>query len=701
MQRDRSSGEAPFEEPSRPVLVAVIALTLFALVRLPLLASTPELETTEHHEFGLFAVHLGRGLIAPAADYLPEPHQGCTFVFGALCAPVLAITGPVVGGLRLCSLLLHAGIAMVFALLAARVAGFLAGLIAAGLFAAAPSAMLHLAHKGSTNHDDADLFVAAALLLMLPLARDGARGVLARAAGAGALVGLAAAYMADGGLRGLVMAAVALLLIRGRRRDVALAGAAGLLVSLGLAAALGIRPGGGDSAIALAFAQSPLAPDGGPGLVDRLGLFFTSALPHTFTVSPGPLGGVITDRIRFWIYPALLTPLVATAAWGWRRSQPAGRGAERRLVVAAALAVVTVHLAAVLLSGVDPGISDYLVPVWPWLVALAAIGATGLPGGRPWRRAAGALGGGLAVLICLPGTLVPIGAVLRVPEGLPPQAPVPTADQATFMLSLPGSRVTRGRLGQRLLEADPRRLVEIVSAERPGEEAEFARLRGWAAASVLVEQTCPSRPGAAPPPPPPQPGPAAQTIHWEGVGEGAARWSGLCRPLLENGRTRRRGDLALALARSTWVEPAASAHVVRGLALAALDQRDGDFEGLELDFAPGEDRRQLCIAAGQWGFLSMRITELRTWLAESGACPSEQIAAGWAMALARDWPAGREPPLTPRWWWWWVESTARTEGVFECAWQAERANVAALIDPGARSLPRPIEECLVATDGQP
>ena len=114
------------------LVVAAVTLLAFFVVRVPLLLPEPQWGTMEHHEFGLFASHLVSGLVAPPADYLAEPHQGCTFLFGLGCAPVIALVGPTVGGLRLCSLLLHAAIALIFAVVARRVWGLRAGLAEPG-----------------------------------------------------------------------------------------------------------------------------------------------------------------------------------------------------------------------------------------------------------------------------------------------------------------------------------------------------------------------------------------------------------------------------------------------------------------------------------------------------------------------------------------------------------------------------------------
>ena len=192
--------------------IVVLMLAAFFAVRLPILLFEPDWGTTEMDQFGLFAVHLVQGLLGPPADYLPQPHQGCTFLFGVWCAPIVALGGPDIGSLRLCSLTLHAAIAAVFTLLAGRMAGWRAAIAAAVLFVFAPPMLAHYAQKGSTNHDDCDLFVGLALLLMMAPGADGrSREALLRSSVAGALVGLAAAYMLDGGMRGAIVLGLALL----------------------------------------------------------------------------------------------------------------------------------------------------------------------------------------------------------------------------------------------------------------------------------------------------------------------------------------------------------------------------------------------------------------------------------------------------------------------------------------------------------
>jgi hypothetical protein len=148
--------------------VALATLVVFFAVRLAVLRFSPQWGTMEHHEFGLFAMHLATGFIAPLADYLPEAHQGCTYLFGLIAAPVLAILGPTVSSLRLASLVLHGVTAALFAALGTRVAGLRTGLVAGALLVAAPPMMVHFAHKGSTNHDDADLFVGIVFTRRVP-----------------------------------------------------------------------------------------------------------------------------------------------------------------------------------------------------------------------------------------------------------------------------------------------------------------------------------------------------------------------------------------------------------------------------------------------------------------------------------------------------------------------------------------------------
>jgi hypothetical protein len=228
------------------------------------------------------------------------------------------------------------------------------------------------------------------------------------------------------------------------------------------------------------------------------------------------------------------------------------------------------------------------------------------------------------------------------------------------------------------------------------------RLRGWAAARQLDHASCgAAREQAERDYFTVQHTAIEQAFFWEGVGEALVSRPDWCaRPTGPFGPTWT-GPVAAALARVTGEDPAAASAALRGLAAGALEETDGVFADLERAFPRGPARRAMCVAAGRWGYLSMRIVELREWLDASHACDEAEVAAGWGQALARDRTVFELPDQRPPFSLWWLHASLRSEEAFVCAWRAEQDNVAALVLGDPAQDPSPIDACLPPLSAPP
>ena len=676
-------------------LVAGVTMVLFFAVRLPILLFEPDWGTTEMDQFGLFAAHAVSGLLGPPSEYLPQPHQGCTFVFGAWCAPIIALGDPQIGSLRLCSLTLHAAIALVFVVLAGRLNGWRSGAAAGALFVFAPPMLAHYAQKGSTNHDDCDLFVGLALLLLVaPGATGRSREALVRATGAGTLVGVAAGYMLDGGMRGLVVLGLALLLGEGRlRRAAAMAG--GLILSLGVFLLLGVSDGE-DGVVRKAISRGTLWAEDRSGiemtapLSERLHQLLDFALPTGFRVSGPDLWGLVpmSEPVLLYAYPLLLLLLAGVGLLGRRGldSTDVTSGPSHRLLVTSCLLIPIVQCAAVVLAGLEVEV-DYIAPIWPYLVVLAAAGlAPGAKVGSGTRMGVSVAALSIALLLCFEGMHWKLDAFYRGAS----DEESDTWQQSRFAGSLRAARPERHAFGPRLIDRERSAGLRQLLDDRATERVSLARMLGQATALELADAAC----GPDPKPPRrlaadlPE---ASRALFFEGIGEQVMSSPDPCR-WVQGGPADVGWSGPLGEALRTSAGPYFD-DVVRGAAFGQLERMDGQFTGAEEGYPAGPARRAMCVAAGSWAFVTMRPVELMEWLDPAGACKDEELAVGWAIAVARDrWPKADE--ATPDYRWWWPDASTRARTAFSCAWREESARVAAMTSgaawsPGPPCLPTP------------
>ncbi|MCO4769948.1 MAG: hypothetical protein KDA24_07930 [Deltaproteobacteria bacterium] len=691
----------PLTPSSRIGLVALVTMAAFFAVRLPILLFEPDWGTTEMDQFGLFAAHLVSGLLGPPADYLPQPHQGCTFVFGAWCAPVIALAGPEVGSLRLCSLTLHAAVALVFTLLASRAAGWKGAASAGALFVLAPPMLAHYAQKGSTNHDDCDLFVGLALLLVAAPGADGrGRGALVRAGLAGALVGLAAGYMLDGGVRGAVVLGLALVMwSRGRlARGSAMAG--GLLASLATFAVLGVSDGE-DGVIRKAFSRGTLWAEDRSGIEmtapfsERLGQLIDFALPTGFRVSGPDLWGLVpmSEGVLLYAYPALL--LVLAVIGGIALTSPSEPTANRglRLVQATCVLVPLVQCSAVLFAGLEVEV-DYIAPIWPYLVVLAASAfAPGAPRRRRVRTLAASIALGGALLLCFEGMHWKLAAFYFGASDEESN----TWLQSRFAGSLRAARPERHTFGPRLIDREGPKGLRQLAKERPEESPALLRMLGQATALDFTDRACGPE-GRAPGLLGLDLAPAERAWFFEGLGEQVAMSPEPCR-MLHGGPSAAGWDAELGAAlRGAVPDEASWMALLTGIAYGTLERLDGRFGGLEQRFAAGVPRRALCVASGQWAWFTMRPVELMEWLDPAAACTAEELALGWGMAVGRDLGPGANSAPTPEYRWWWPDAPASAARTFACGFRSERDVVSALATGGR---PESTAPCLPAPTPPP
>ena len=569
----------------------------------------------------------------------------------------------------------------------------------------APPMMVHFAHKGSTNHDDADLFVGLLLLLLLVTPRS-ARARDLTSFSVGLLAGLAGAWLLDGGLRAAAVVAAAWFVgPRPELRQLVAVGL-GLVLTVGAAATVGVDLGS-SSAIVDAFfdpeeeEEESLEHGSGSKLGDRIGALISDGLQASFEVSTGDAYGIapLPRGPRRWGYLALTAVMILIGGLlspGRPRGPPGREDAHRpgRVVVWACVAAIAAQLAAVTASnvGLEP---DYIVPIWPYLVLLCARAFAPARAGRRGLVVGGAAvawaAWGAALLLCLGGpwqNLVRFWSPGSETSEDPERA---SARQASFARSLSAGRPTRHPLGRRIVERLDTTALADLAAARPEEAPAFVRLLRWDAARQLVDGACAEN-GVALPQLDRGVPPGGQAIFWEGVGEALARWPEPCsaplaaapvgaEPLQAAVRQQVEGDDLLWRA------------LVTGIAQGRLDERNGDFQGLDEDFADDPARELFCVAAGRWAFLTMRPVELEQWLEVTPVCHAAELAVGWGIGLARDRPPTAATP-PPRLVWWQHDADEPSVRAFDCAWEREDRQVRALVAGIAVADPPADQACL-------
>ncbi|MCP4870624.1 MAG: hypothetical protein GY898_18130 [Proteobacteria bacterium] len=394
---------------------------------------------------------------------MPELHQGCALLWGALCAPVFAAEGPAFSSLRLCSLLWHALLVAALIAVARKSAGRLGGLTAAVLLIAAPPSIVRASTIGLPDHIDAAALLATALFCVLEL-RDArsTRAAAAWSAAAGILSGLAVFFLFDALFVAALVCTAGWLSIREPSRTPRTAGLVGL--TLGLSPFLSgvgwwATPQGKEVFSRLLHFKNP----DGAGLSQRIGSLFEENIPQAVGLwDPTPvLGHRIPATLATWAYLVALVSLCLAVA--------AVRKNERaRWTARFCLGAALIHLAACLGSGLDLTNWFYLLPIWPWLVVGAAVGAGHLFSTSHAGGVAAAACVALAACICSPYASVTALS-----------GPTPVSDELRgWVGSEKGYSLLGHRLGYEHLLSRATGELHAAALSQPEHRAELLRLLG-------------------------------------------------------------------------------------------------------------------------------------------------------------------------------------------------------------------------------
>lgn len=654
------------------LVVLGVALGLALLVRLPTLFTDPLWGTTEQHEFGLYPAHLVHGLLGPSEVYLPQRHQGCTILFGVGCWPVMAALGTTVGATRVCSILLHVLLSGVIALLALRARGREAGLAAAALAGVGTPALLHFATKGSTNHDDATLFVGGALLAVAA-ARGGSRRQAALGALAGLLGGLAIVYYLDA-LFAVVGVAAAALLGAGRGpRLLGFAAGFGLGYLAGLPFGVDLW---GSGAVQVAVEDGALSNGLLATVSERLGLLWDSGLEEALGPWRSFEWGPISFHPERWGTAAYVGGLLLMTACGIPGLAGTDLGA-RRVLLGAAVATA-VGFAAVVGSGVDITYGGYTTPLWTYLVVLAAAGWPRREA-APWVRGAWAMGLAAALLPALPGALEPVEVAL---------AGDVSAEETRVARSLRVDRIADHAITGRSLLWEDAEVLEAWLEPRPRDRGALARVLGKQVGLHLHHASW--RPETWPDLPP-------RLLRWWGQGVGEGVVLRLQRAVRDGPGVDKVPSILDGIDGFSWPpEPfpvgSREADVVEGLLLDLLHYASGRLEECEVVLERPALRRDGCVAAGRWAYLGRRQDELARWNDERGLCRDVELGVGFGLEMARevDWTA----PPPARLSWLWPEATPEAEAGFQCGYQRELTRVQGVRGADWRAAPADDVPCL-------
>ncbi len=676
MESSVQSSGSPAARPQilRGLLVAIFAGITALVIRLPALRTDALWGTTEQQEFGLFPSHVVSGLIEPTASYLPQAHQGCTVLFGVACAPIVSWLGPTLEATRLCSTFLHVAICIVIALLALRGGGLLAGFAGAALAAAAPPGLQHYATKGSTNHDDATLFVGLTLLF-LTCGRSGDRASQLRwAAAAGLAGGIGVLYYLDAAfaLAG-VLAVGGIVGGAGWRTRLAGVGVGGT-AALASGVALGVRPWASD-AIRQAFARSPIAAEQGPTLVERASTIL-GEWPNLALGFPGDLSflklslSVGEGGAALYSVVLLATGLLGLAA---NRRDPD----RSRLIPLASAAAIALTIAALIGSGVGLDSPNSLPPAWTYLVVFAA---AAMPASGParWVHLAGlcfalwlSLGAGVA------------GPALSWATGTGASVEASLANRLTV------ARLATHQIARKHIVDRPSASLRSLLDERPDERDDLLRILGW---QTILRPGPETMPGALPPihPGADEASAGGRPWYWQGVGEGVTMRLVIAS---QNGTSE---DQLPEVVRSiaafeTPIEAADRSDrdaFWAGLLQELLWHSNGRFADLEPLVGRLDIRPSLCRAAGRWAYVARRPAHLVEWNAASRACSEEELGMGWAEAMAWD-VVDPDRPLasTPQLRWFWAGASHSAQAAFRCTLAAELAFMARMESIDWRSGP--------------
>ena len=670
------------------VLLAVAASLIVA--RVPFLERQLWWSTSEQLDFGLFPHHLTSGLEASPPDYLPEPQEGCALIWGVTCAPIFSVAGPTRGSLRWCSLLWHAAMATLFALLALEASGLTAALLVGALWALAPPGIVDAAHFGWVTHVDAGLLTAACLFC-LARASTPRRQSPRWLAGCGVLGGLAFYFYFSTAmvLGGLVVTALMLRRV-GTLRSLKPA-LLGLLV--GLTPFLG---GGGYWAHSGGRASLTRVLGGMIGITNvdtQTGLMIPAHSRAARTVThdlPHMLGFIGRDDLGApWISTGestgtfYLLALTAIALLTWPLLRGTSSEAPRRAILLATCLAIPAHIAGCIASGFDLSQGRYLLPVWAWITLLCAVG-----GGEAFKALATSsnddplagtgLAKGSSILILV--TFVGVFALTLGDRGQLEDLrrhPPTTELMRAFADGQAGYQLAEHPLGRIHLANSATTDWSKLLARHPQDRADLLRVRGWALGS-----SDPESPGF--------------TWMVEGMAEELAR------------------SLAHSEARPTAVEvvmevTSGPLSKVRPHWAAVLGSAAG---ASRRDITTGQERwrriasatdpvaiqRALCVAFGlfaqttHWTYGPLQ--EVIEW------CPAPEFAAGFGIGLARAMrPSGAPPSNNPELSWWTGEevSTA-TNDAFACTFAVESARLASLVAETWQAAPPfatpPWEECL-------
>ena len=393
-----------------PGCVAVGLLLVAALLRLGTnLSRVDELNPEELYRGALARAWVEGAPVWPGAAPQVEHLRGSLLV-SALAVPLFALLGPTTFALRQSGLLFHLAGLLLFMLLAHRLFGRRAAVLAGALFALAPPALAKIAALSYGDHMESVPFVCAAALAVLGWLERPGRG---RALMAGVALGLSMSWHAQARLAALVLLGAAALAAPRRLlgRDGWLGLAPGLLLGLLPLVALDAWTARAGWTVFGADPVAQLVEHAGSSRAGKWLRLWVTDLPRALQFPWTGAGAA------YCALAAVAIGGLAAAAWRARRERPAPTAPP-------ALAAATHRAALLFLAGyplvfslayassrfaITPGADNaiqarFVLPVVPFLILLPLAVAAA----RLWdrdRRALAALLAGPALLLGAAGSL--------------------------------------------------------------------------------------------------------------------------------------------------------------------------------------------------------------------------------------------------------------------------------------------------------
>ncbi len=609
------------------VLVMVVSVRLFGM------QAASAYGNDEAVEFGTLPDHLRSGLVAPLAAYKPQPNEGGALVFGACCAPILAVAGSTFHGMRLCGLVWHASMAMVFGLLAVWLGGWRAGLLLGVLWAVAPPSIMEISHRGWVNHLEPVLLsgiaIACAGAAFGP--RSGRRryGLSAAAGGAAGL----SVYFQQSALMVLVVVGLAVAAAHARRWGPNL-GAFALGLALGLAPFLTgggywDRPdwdehsfSGGEAGIQVA-----------QNLASRTSELLQQQLPQLWSFRAGwtPRGDPRPSSeewgLLWWMGALTLVMIGAVRLWRHRSDDP-----RPLWLFGVAVAAVVGHLTGCILSGLSLNEGRYLVPIWPFVVLAAAAAV-----GDETRRAGAVVAVAAAAAVLVPSLAHLISSTQELPRD----------GRRQFERQLRSHRVERNEGLREWLLAAPTEARTRAFEEHPRDRFALARIHGIAQGRASLNDANWERAGLPP---------FSRNAWEQGLGEEMAE-------------------------QGVVPDADASGAVWLGWAVKLVDRE-------HYPSAVERPVRPLCLAYGLSAHRAP-VGGLKEAFAEAG-CPPGLFAMGFGIGVARASVFDREESQVPRMSWWdeHRDATEEQQAAFACGFVMERG---VLVSDGDSTAPSPVD----------